>query len=209
MAVATSGRPNRRSVALERLAAKWLASAIPQLANAITLLRLASVAPIVMAIIAGQEKLAFWIFLLAGLSDAVDGTVARMTGGCSTFGSAVDPVADKTLLAGALVSLWWVGAVPGWFILLLCFRDSAIVVSTAALYARTRHLKVAPLAIGKISTALQLVLVGMILFDRAFSWPTGPLVDIGIPAVAAVALISLLLYAMVAWRDVPLRRRSV
>ncbi|MEZ5823828.1 MAG: CDP-alcohol phosphatidyltransferase family protein [Geminicoccaceae bacterium] len=191
-----------------RFACRWYGRALPQLANTITVLRLSSVVPLVMAIMAGTG--ARFLDLFRCRTERRRGRpIARMTDSRSTFGSAADPVADKTLLAGALVTLWWVEAVPGWFILLLFVRDSAIVASTAALYVRTKSLKVAPLAIGKVSTALQLVLVGMILFDRAFAWPMAQLVDIGLPAVAAVALLSLVIYAVTAWRGVPLRRPSV
>ncbi|MCB1969733.1 MAG: CDP-alcohol phosphatidyltransferase family protein [Geminicoccaceae bacterium] len=166
------------------------------------MLRLLSVVPLVVVIMAGHHIAAFALFSVMALSDAVDGAVARMVSRQSSFGAALDPVADKVLLTGAFIALWWVGLVPGWFIMLLGVRDATIVASTIALFLMTRELRIAPLAIGKISTAMQLFLVGVILSDKAFEWPMSSLVDIGFPIVSTVAVLSLLLYAIAAWRGV-------
>ncbi|MCB2055148.1 MAG: CDP-alcohol phosphatidyltransferase family protein [Geminicoccaceae bacterium] len=169
-------------------------------ANLVTAARLGAAVPLVLLIERHAFDWAFLLFLVAAASDAVDGVLARLTGSTSTLGAALDPIADKTLIALALLSLWWVALVPTWFILLLMFRDVAIVASSVALYLRRRALRVEPLAVGKLATALQLVLVGFVLLEQAFDLPLAELVGIGFPAVAGVAWAALALTAYDAWQ---------
>ena len=208
MAVATSGRPPRWTAALARISGYRAGRIVGQLANALTTLRLLCVVPLVMLVNSGNCSAAFYVFLGAALSDALDGPLARLTRNPTTLGAALDPIADKSILAGAFLALWWSGHVPGWFIIVLFLRDFAIVVSAALQLAMTREFRVEPLAIGKVSTALQLVLVGFILLEQAFAPSLSTLVEIGFPVVALVALTSLVIYAMTAWRGVAFRRQT-
>ena len=206
MATAASGRHSRGLAALGRIALYSASRSVGLVANTLTMFRLLCVFPLAYLLHAGDHVGAFYLFLAASTTDAVDGLVARWTDSVSTFGAALDPIADKGLLAGAFLVLWWGGLVPGWFIIVLCLRDLAILASTLCLLLMTGELRVAPLAIGKVSTALQMVLVGFILFETAFAPTLLGLVEIGFPVVATVAVISLFIYAAAAWKGVAIRR---
>ncbi len=97
------------------------------LPNAITLARLLAVPAAVWLIVRGWYEAALWVFLLAGLSDAVDGWLARRLGQVSRLGSLLDPVADKALLVSVFVSLGVRGLLPAWLVILVVFRDALIV----------------------------------------------------------------------------------
>ena len=97
------------------------------LPNAITLARLLAVPAAVWLVVRGWYEAALWLFLLAGLSDAVDGWLARRLGQVSRLGSLLDPVADKALLVSVFVSLGVRGLLPAWLVILVVFRDALIV----------------------------------------------------------------------------------
>ena len=97
------------------------------LPNAITLARLLAVPLAVWLVVRGWYEAALWLFLLAGLSDAVDGWLARRLGQVSRLGSLLDPVADKALLVSVFISLGARDLLPAWLVILVVFRDALIV----------------------------------------------------------------------------------
>ena len=97
------------------------------LPNAITLARLLAVPATVWLVVRGWYDAALWLFLLAGLSDAVDGWLARRLGQVSRLGSLLDPVADKALLVSVFISLGVRDLLPAWLVILVVFRDALIV----------------------------------------------------------------------------------
>ncbi len=96
-------------------------------ANLITLGRLLSVPVSVWLILAGQFAAAFWMFVLAGISDAVDGFIAKRFDMRTKIGALLDPVADKTLLVSIYVTLGVAGQLPTWLVILVVSRDLMIV----------------------------------------------------------------------------------
>jgi cardiolipin synthase len=134
------------------------------LPNLITLARLLSV-PLAIWLILGQRYgVAFWVLVGAGISDALDGYIAKRWNRRTRLGAVLDPAADKALLTGVYVTLALVGQLPVWLVFLVILRDSLIVLgyilikSTAAV--RTR---LDPLYISKINTLVQIFLVGFVL----------------------------------------------
>ena len=97
------------------------------LANLITLARLISVPVVVWAILADEMALAFAIFVAAGVSDAVDGFIAKHFHTESVFGSYLDPLADKALLMSVYIALGHEGYLPMWLVILVVFRDILII----------------------------------------------------------------------------------
>jgi cardiolipin synthase len=142
-------------------------AALLTLPNAITFARLCAVPASVYLVVAGQPALAFFLFVAAGLSDAVDGWLARRRGG-SALGAVLDPVADKALLVSMYITLASVGELPAWLAILVVFRDAVIVGGVLVLALIGQPVAIHPLYVSKLNTALQIVLVATTLFMAGF-----------------------------------------
>ncbi len=132
------------------------------------MLRILLVLPFALAVYEREFTLAFVVFFVAGLSDAIDGFLARQFNWHSRFGAIADPLADKLLLMTAYLMLAWIGEIPLWLAALVLGRD-LIIVGGALLY----HYVVSEYAIkpsfwGKLCTALQIVFVLLVIIDLAF-----------------------------------------
>lgn len=135
------------------------------LPNLITLGRLLSVPLAVWLILNGALATAFWLFLLAGLSDAIDGFIAKRFDRRSRLGALLDPIADKALLVSMFVTLGIAEALPNWLVILVVFRDLLIVGGFLLAVVVTQPMRWEPLVISKVNTALQIALVGVVLAD--------------------------------------------
>lgn len=142
---------------------------IVTLPNLITLLRLVLVPTIVWLITINEPVPAFWLFALAGGGDALDGYLARRFDLRSQLGAMLDPLADKVLLVSLYVVLTVMGEIPTWLAYLVVSRDVLIVGAVVVSWLVDRPLEMKPLAVSKINTAAQVVLVGIILADLAFA----------------------------------------
>ncbi|MDD9807902.1 MAG: CDP-alcohol phosphatidyltransferase family protein, partial [Gammaproteobacteria bacterium] len=100
--------------------------------NLITGLRLALTPVLVLLLLNGHFRPAFGLLLLMAFSDALDGFLAKRLGWQSRIGEFIDPLADKLMLVGAFVSLWWVGLLPAWLTALVLGRDAVIVAGGVA-----------------------------------------------------------------------------
>jgi cardiolipin synthase len=139
----------------------------PYLPNIITLGRLCCV-PVVLYLMLLQDfGAAFWVFLAAGVSDALDGLLARVLNARSTFGAYADPLADKALLMVVAISLASLQLLPLWLVFMLVFRDILIVGGAALFHALTHSLKMRPLWISKVNTAAQLTLLAAVMAQAA------------------------------------------
>jgi len=114
-----------------------------------------------------QAGWAFVIFLIAGLSDALDGAVARYFGQQSELGAYLDPAADKLLLVTAFIMLGYAEALPQWLVLLVVSRDVLIVGAVLVSHLIASPLQMKPLMVSKFNTAFQIALVTLVLADRA------------------------------------------
>ncbi len=126
------------------------------LPNLISLARLLSVPLIVSLILSHQLTAAFFVFMIAGLSDALDGFLARVFKARTTLGAYLDPIADKALLVGVFIALGHTGYVELWVIVLIVFRDALIVGGILLLFLFKSTVEMKPLMISKINTVVQL-----------------------------------------------------
>jgi len=140
---------------------------IVNLPNIITFGRLCAVPLAVWLVLQHQMALAFGLFALAGLSDAVDGWLARRRGG-SVLGAMLDPVADKALLVSMFVTLAAIQVLPSWIAILVVFRDLVIVGGLMVMWQLSMPVRIKPLMFSKLNTALQLLLVGVVLLLEGF-----------------------------------------
>jgi cardiolipin synthase len=136
-----------------------------QLPNLITVLRIVLVLPIGWAIVTRRDELALVLAAVAGLSDALDGFLARHYGWQSRLGAWLDPAADKLMLMVAYLSLAWIGVTPWWLTALVLLRDVVIVAGALAYRWLRGALEVAPSRISKINTTVQIIYVLLVLFN--------------------------------------------
>ena len=145
---------------------------IVNLPNIITFGRLCAVPLAVWLALRNQLALTFGLFALAGVSDAVDGWLARRRGG-SALGALLDPLADKALLVSMFITLAAIGVLPDWIAILVVFRDLVIVGGLMLMWQLGMAVRIKPLFISKLNTALQILLVGTALLVHGFglAWP--------------------------------------
>ena len=141
------------------------------LPNAISLMRIVLVAPILMYIVQGRYGLALWLFFIAGFSDGVDGFLAKRYDWHTRIGALLDPIADKLLVGGTFITLVIVGLIPVWLAVLVLFRD-VVIIGGATLYNfLIRPVEGEPTRISKLNTVLQLLFVVFVLSRAGFGWP--------------------------------------
>lgn len=133
------------------------------LPNLITLARLLAVPVAVWLIVTDHFTIAFWLFVAAGLSDALDGYLARRLRSRSLLGAYLDPLADKALLTSVYVSLGYVEEMPKWLVILVVFRDVLIIGGAILYHTLTQRLKMEPLFVSKVNTVAQILLAALIL----------------------------------------------
>lgn len=137
------------------------------LPNLISLARLLIVPLIVWLILREKWQAAFWIFVAAGFSDAIDGFIAKRMGLTSVLGSFLDPLADKALLVSVFITLGKVGHLPLWIVILVVSRDVLIVGGAILFQTLTHALKPEPLMVSKLNTVAQIVLAATTLGELA------------------------------------------
>ena len=155
-------------------------------------------APVVaLLILKGYDGAALGVFAFAGLSDALDGYLAKTFSFTSEFGAMLDPAADKLLMVSSYVALSEVGAVPWWLTATVIGRDVAIVSGIAMAKTVNAPLKVAPLLVGKASTVVQICYVTAILLMLALDARMPIVRQIGNILVVTFAIGSLQAYARI------------
>ena len=132
-------------------------------ANAITVLRILLIPLLVIFLIEGQEAFAFLVFIAAGVSDGLDGFVAKVFKQKTLVGAYLDPIADKLLLNTAFVTMAVLGDLPAWLAVLVVSRDVIIVAGIGVLMLFERPLMIRPSLVSKATTCLQIVLVAAFL----------------------------------------------
>jgi len=161
MAVATSGKPPGRIAGATELIRYVGRFAKLHLANILTVFRLVSVVPTLLAIYTGRHDLAVLLFALAALSDLLDGWYAKSTGTCTALGALLDPIADKVIVSTTLIALALTGVLPMAFALAVIGRDALAAAGYAWLrIGRRTDVGIRPTMCGKVATATQLILVG-------------------------------------------------
>jgi cardiolipin synthase (CMP-forming) len=153
--------------------------------NMLTIVRILLTPLLVILLLKGLYGPALAVFLLAGVSDALDGLIARYWNQRTDLGAYLDPIADKLLLTAAFVSLGVQHVVPGWVVVIVITRDVLILLGIAICSLINIPIRIAPSMISKCTTAIQLATVAMTLltyqfpdlveFLRLFFWVTAAL----------------------------------
>ena len=163
-------------------------------ANLVTLLRVLLVPVIVYALIEGLYGWAFAMFVAAGLSDAVDGAIARLFDQQSELGVILDPIADKLLLVSVFVMLGFLEALPTWLVTAVVSRDLVIVSGVLITYLLGHPMTVRPALVSKFNTAAQIALAALVLLALALEarWPVA--IGLLVWTTALLTAASLVLY---------------
>jgi cardiolipin synthase len=127
--------------------------------NALTLTRLLLTPLFVILLLRDQRFAALIVFTLAGISDGLDGLIARWFNQRTVIGAYLDPVADKVLLVSAFVCLAILGIIPDWLAVIVLSRDMLIVIGIALLTLTEKKFRIQPSLVSKCATAAQTVMV--------------------------------------------------
>lgn len=158
--------------------------------NLITIARLIIVPIVIVMIMQGRWVSAFVLFVIAGVSDGIDGFIARRFHMQSEFGAYIDPLADKALLVSIYVTLAIVGAIPSWLAIVVVSRDAMIVSAVLLSWVMARPVEIRPLLVSKLNTAAQIAFAAFALATNAFGVNLGGLEDIAMLIVAALTVAS-------------------
>lgn len=158
--------------------------------NIISLARLLSVPLTIWLILQGAWIWAFGLFMAAGISDAVDGFIAKRYNMRSELGRFLDPLADKALLVSIYVTLGTKGMLPQWLVIMVVSRDVLIVGGALLAFAMDRGMAIQPLQISKANTVAQITLAAVVLGELSFAMLPGFLIPALISIVAITTLMS-------------------
>lgn len=160
------------------------------LPNLITLARLLAVPVTVYLILQGAFAAAFWLFVAAGVSDALDGFLAKRLDLASEIGAYLDPLADKALLVSVFVALGYLNYVAMWLVILIVFRDLLIIGGAILVHTLSQSLEMAPLFISKVNTAVQIGLACAVLAQLGAGWHLPELTQVLVIAAGATTFLS-------------------
>lgn len=146
--------------------------------NIISLARLLSTPVIVWLIMTGNWKTAFFLFCSAGISDAVDGFIAKRFNSVTRLGAYLDALADKILLVAIYITLGAAGEIPLWLVILVVSRDFLIIGGALLSYAMAIPWEMRPIWSSKINTTTQITLAAAVLAFKGFPWQ-GTAADFG------------------------------
>jgi cardiolipin synthase len=166
--------------------------------NLITILRFLLVPTVVWAMLQARWEWAFACFVVAGVSDGVDGFIARQFNQRSHLGAYLDPMADKILLVSVFLMFGILGELPLWLVIAVVSRDGLIVCAVLLSAVIGNPVEMKPLMVSKANTAFQIVLAGVVLAELAFSASFGPLRPILIILSGLLTVASAAAY-LVAW----------
>lgn len=166
--------------------------------NLITILRFLLVPAVVLAMLQSRWDVAFAGFVIAGISDGVDGFIARQFNQRSRLGAYLDPMADKLLLVSVFVVLGFIGELPLWLVVAAVSRDALIICAVLLSTVMGHPVEMKPLMVSKANTAIQIVLAAEVLAELAFTADLGPLRPALILLSALLTVASAAAY-LVAW----------
>jgi len=142
--------------------------------NLISFIRVLLIVPVVWTMLQHRYDVALALFVVAGLSDALDGYLARKYHWGSHLGGWLDPLADKAMQVSAYITLTWLGWIPLWLLAAVIIRDLLIVSGGLFYYYQVERTNAAPTLISKINTLMQILLVIVILMHHSlFAFPPG------------------------------------
>ena len=141
---------------------------ITTIPNIITMFRIATVPVLIILLHDHQYGWAFLVFLISGISDGLDGFIAKRFNMGSELGAILDPLADKALIFSSYLMLMILGDLPFWLFLTVIFRDLLILVGSLLYVAFNGQIKMAPSYLSKLNTFTQLLLIVAILAQKTF-----------------------------------------
>ena len=168
------------------------------LPNLVTTGRVLLVPIVVWAIISGQMLIAFWLFVIAAFSDAVDGFLAKRLGATSEFGAYLDPLADKAMLVSIYVTLGIAELLPRWVVIAVVSRDIMIVGAVVVAWLAENPLTIRPFLVSKLNTLAQILLAGLVLAANGFAFDAGIALTVALVAVGVLTGLSAAAY-LAAW----------
>jgi len=173
--------------------------------NLISIGRMLLVLPVVASLMKGNYGLALVLFAIAGISDALDGFIAKQYNMASRLGSILDPLADKLLLVASFASLTWLGFIPLWLLGLVLARDIMIISGCLAYHYVFGQFTLLPLWSSKINTLFQILLVFAIILQQYAGLNIQTWIEYGISLVVVSVVVSgmeyMLVWGMKAWQN--------
>ena len=177
-----------------------------QIPNGLTLIRLLAVPIMVWLLLEGDVGVAFWVLVMSGLTDLVDGALARAWRVESRVGRVIDPLADKALIVTAFITLAKTGLLANWLVVIVVARDIMIVGGVLLLYTMRINVQTQPTVISKMNTATQILLLVTVMAPFGLPDALSELMPLAAPlyglttAVAVLTLISGGIYFIRGWR---------
>lgn len=170
--------------------------------NILSSLRIFLIPFFVIAMNSKDYSLALKIVIVAGLTDSLDGIIARKFNQTSKLGIFLDPLADKLLLLSIMITFYINELAPRWFLILVFIRDAFVAIGWLELYLRKQKIS-KPTMLGKISNASQVIIFGYILLSTNFDIPSVP--ESGYFFVSFFAIASLFQYALIRLKNDKIR----
>jgi cardiolipin synthase len=149
---------------------------------------------VVWAITSGQMRIAFLLFLVAGISDGVDGFLAKRFHMTSELGAYLDPLADKALIVSIYVSLGIAGSLPIFLVILVVSRDIMIIGAFMLAWLVGKPMPARPLLVSKINTVAQILLATLVLAEQGFGFDADVASKLAMALVAVLTLLSIAFY---------------
>jgi len=149
---------------------------------------------VVWAIISGEMRIAFLLFLTAGISDAIDGFLAKRFHMASELGAYLDPLADKALIVSIYVSLGIAGTLPIFLVIIVVSRDIMIISAFLLSWLVGRPMPIRPLMVSKANTVAQILLAVLVLAEKAFGFNAELAAQATMALVAILTLLSIAFY---------------
>ena len=164
------------------------------LPNILTLLRIILVPVIVIFLIQESYAKALLVFVIAGLTDALDGALARLLNKQTELGSFLDPLADKILLSTSFISLAIFTLIPGWLTVIVISRDFIILLGILILSMMSITYEIKPIFVSKVTTALQIATVFFALLLKSFTVEMNNWLDLLFWLTAFFTILSVVIY---------------
>jgi cardiolipin synthase len=158
--------------------------------NAISLMRIFLIAPIILLFVYDEFGWALGLFIIASLSDGIDGYIAKKYGWDTRLGAFLDPAGDKLLVAWSFGTLAFLGHIPVWLAVIVILRDVVIVAGSFMYHYLVRRLEGDPTFISKLNTGLEFTFLIFVMFNAGFGWPDETTITVVGAAVLVTVVIS-------------------
>lgn len=162
--------------------------------NLITVGRAVLVPVVFWLLITGRMQTAFFVFVVAGISDALDGFLAKRFGWKTELGAYLDPLADKFLIVSIFIALGVLGELPSWLVIAVVSRDILIIIAVIVSWLLANPVRIRPLIVSKANTAVQIMLAATVLADAGFDLGLATLRSLLVWLTAALTVVSLAAY---------------